>query len=202
MILISTSIATAQDSHWEAGVRAGVVTAGGEPANDIISAGVYGKYHFTEKWVLGFGLDSAEYDFEKPGDVLGLQTSGDSAVDATTDSLLVTAWIERRYPRPNSRLAWFWAAGLGFASPDVDDVRGDLQGGGTFDITTDPGTEILLTGSGGLLFTFAEHWTAEFVLRAEHHFADWEVRDRVSGRTGSLDDYTGYGAGAGLTYRF
>jgi hypothetical protein len=192
----------AQDRRWEVAVRANVVAAGGEPANDIISTGIYGKHHFTDKWVLGFALDSAGYDFEKPGDILGLRTAGDSAVDATTDSLIVSAWIERRYPRPDSRLTWFWTGGLGFASPDVDDVSGDLQVSGTFDITTDPGREILLSGSGGLLLTFAERWVAEFGLRVDHHFADWEVRDRVSGRSASLDSYTGLGAHAGLAFRF
>ncbi len=201
-VLVSAGPAAAQDGKWEIGVRAGVVTAGGEPANDIISTGLHGKYHFTDTWILGFGLDSSGYDFEKPGDVFGLQTAGDSAVDASTDSLFVTAWIERRYPRPDSRLTWFWTAGLGFATPDVDDVSGPLQGGGTFDITTDPGTEILLSGSGGLLLKFAKHWAAEFGLRFDHHFADWDVRDRVSGNTGSLNDYTGLGMHAGLAYRF
>jgi hypothetical protein len=36
----------------------------------------------------------------------------------------------------------------------------------------------------------------------DRHLADWTVRDRVSGRTGSVDDYTAYGVHAALGWRF
>jgi len=39
-------------------------------------------------------------------------------------------------------------------------------------------------------------------LKADHHIADWEVMDRVSGNRGTVDSYTAWGAYGGLTYRF
>jgi hypothetical protein len=40
---------------------------------------------------------------------------------------------------------------------------------------------------------FGEHWYAEFRIHATQHFADWQVEDRVSGASGSIDDYLSLG---------
>lgn len=45
-------------------------------------------------------------------------------------------------------------------------------------------------------------WNLEYGVQADQHFADWKITDRVSGRTGSIDDYTTYGLHLGLTFRF
>ena len=34
------------------------------------------------------------------------------------------------------------------------------------------------------------------------HIGGWDVEDRISGLTGSVDDYFAYGAYAGLVFRF
>ena len=83
--------------------------------------------------------------------------------------------------------------GLGAASVDVPDVSGPTANGGQFDIHTDVGTEILLSGLAGVRRNFGENWYAEFRVHATQHFADWQVEDRISGASGSIDDYLSLG---------
>lgn len=193
----------AQEDRWEAGARFNVITAGGEPANDIMSAGLFGRYRLNDRWLLGFAVDQAEFDFERPWRVLGLQQDPSvETIDATTVATVFSVWAEREHARAGKRLRWFWSGGLGFTSPDVDDVTGPLLGGGTFDITADAGSEFILAGTGGLRLPFARRWVFDFQVRLDHHFADWEVVDRVSTTTGTLDDYTGYGGSVSLSCRF
>ena len=49
----------------------------------------------------------------------------------------------------NSNLDWFWSAGLGINSIDVDDASGPLQGGGNFNVTTTVSSEALFGIKGG-----------------------------------------------------
>ena len=195
--------ALADDTKFDIGVNASVVTAGGEPANDMIGISLYGRYRLSPRWLVGFGVAQAEYDFERPWKTLGLeQDPSVETIDTTATALSFNGWIEAEYGRPESSLRWFWSAGLGFTSPEVDDVTGGLAGGGTFDITTDAGNEFLLSVAGGVRCAFGRHWGGEFALRVDQHFADWEVQDRVSGLETTIDSYTGLGAHAGVFVRF
>lgn len=187
----------------EFGARFNAVAAGGEPANDILSAGLFGRFRLNERWLLGVALDRAGFDFERPWKPMGLQQDpAVEVIDASAEMTTLSVWAERELAPGGGRLRWFWTGGLGFASPDVDDVTGPLAGGGTFDITTDPGSEILLSASAGLRLPFAKRWGFDFQLRADHHLADWEVTDRTSGRRATLNDYTAFGTTLALSCRF
>ena len=186
------------DPRFEVGLRYAIVTAGGEPTNDMMAAGVYGLYRLRPRWLIGIGLDSWTGDFERPYELVGLSSTEE--VDSTLDSLTVTGWVTREYGS-SPRLRWFWSAGLGFGSPDVDDVTGPLEGGGSFDIATDAGSEILVCASGGLRWNLGR-FRLEAAVRADHHVADWTIVDRTSGLTGTVDDYTAVGAHVGLALRF
>ena len=124
------------DDRFEIGVRMVVLTAGGEPTNDQLGAGLHASYRLTQRWRIGLGLDSLSGDFERPYSV-GLTSPVE--LDSTAEYLLVRAWVEREYGRPERKLHWVWRAGLGFTSPDTDDLTGPTTEGGTFDITTDAG---------------------------------------------------------------
>ena len=102
------------------GVR-GIITAGdGEPANDIPGFGVFGHWRLGDRWSVGVAVDQTEYDFEEPAKLVGLrQDPGIEPVDTIAEGTVLSAWIERTWPRPSGRLEWFWGAGLGFASIDV-----------------------------------------------------------------------------------
>ena len=56
--------------------------------------------------------------------------------------------------------------------------------------------------SGGLRWRQGQRYGLELSLRADQHFADWTVTDRVSGQTGTVDDYTAKGVALGAAWRF
>jgi len=204
LILALATTSKAEEKRFEIGSRVILVTAGGEPANDMISVGVYGEYRLAGgSWYVGGAIDQYSYDFERPWKFVGLQqdTTVD-VIDAPTDATVFSGWIGRESGRQDRRLWFFWTAGLGIGSPDVEDVTGPVAGGGTFDITTGPGSEIIVSATGGLRQRVGKRWSFQFALRADHHFADWKVVDQISGSTGTVDDYTGLGANLSVGFRF
>lgn len=203
LALILQSPALAQDGGFDLGVR-GIITASeGEPANDIPGYGVFGHWRMSDHWSVGFAVDQTEYDFEEPALFVGLrQDPNIDPVDVLAEATTFSAWIERTYPRPGGRMDWFWGAGLGFASIDVPDAVGPLAGGGTFDIGTDAGSESIVSILGGLHRRLGGRWFFEFALRADQHFADWKLTDRVSGAKGAVDDYLALGGHFGIGFRF
>ena len=198
------SVQAQESPRFEVGLRLDALVADGEPANDILGAGVFGRYRLNDRWRLGLAVDhSPEFDVERPYEFLGL--AGDRSageVDAKGTSTALLAWIERVYERPGGRLEWLWGVGGGFATVDVEDVAGPRADGGSYSITQEVGTEILASVSGGLRFRLSERWALEAALRLDQHFTDWTVMDRVSGRTTTLDDYLVQGAHFGVSYRF
>lgn len=190
--------------RFELGARANIVGGDGEPANDILGGGVYGRFRLGGAWLLGVAVDhSPGFDVERPYEFLGLvgePAAGEIDADGTMTSLV--AWIERDHGRPGGRLEWFWGLGGGGAEVDVDPITGPLAGGGAYDITQEVGTEWIAAGLAGLRVRFGGAWAFETGLRLEQHFTDWTVTDRVSGRTVSLDDYQVRGVHLGLGYRF
>jgi hypothetical protein len=205
-LAVSPSLAGAQgvnNSRFDFGVRAVVMLGDGVPANDIPGYGIFGHYRLSDRWKLGFAVDTAEYDFETPARILGLEQSRDEgAIDSLAESTTFSAWIERTFGRPEGRTEWFLGAGLGFATMDIPDAAGPLENGGRFDIQTEADTEIIAQLLGGVRRRFGQRWALEFALRNDQHFADWQLRDRVSGRTGAIDDYRAWGGHLGVTFGF
>lgn len=200
-LALCPALARGQEGRFDLGVRGQIMAADGEPANDIPGYGLFGHYRLSDRWKLGFAVDTAEYDFEEPAKILGLQQSESvEVIDALAESTTVSAWIERTFGR--ARTEWFLGAGLGFASIDVPDASGPLQGGGRFDIETEADTEIVAQLLGGVRRHIGRRWALEFALRADQHFAKWELRDRVSGRTATIDDYLALGGHLGVSFRF
>ncbi len=185
------------------GLRLDIVGGSGKPANDILGAGLFGHYRLNDRWWLGLAVDhSPGFDVERPYEFLGLRGAGDAEeVDAEGTMTSLVAWIERVYERPG-RTEWFWGVGAGAATVDVDDVAGPLEGGGTYAITNDVGTELIATASGGLRWKLGGRWAFEIGLRLDQHFTDWTVTDRISGRSAQIDDYLVKGGHLGLLYRF
>jgi hypothetical protein len=195
--------AQAQTGRFDLGVRANLLAADGEPANDIPGYGLFGHYRLSDRWRLGFSVDTAEYDYEEPARILGLeQDESLEAIDVKAESTTVSAWIERLFGQPEGRTEWFLGAGVGFASVDVPDASGPLQGGGRFDIRTEVDTEIVAQLLAGVRRRIGQRWALDFTLRADQHFATWELRDQVSGRTSAIDDYLALGGSLGLSFRF
>jgi hypothetical protein len=203
VLALSPALARGQEGRFDLGVRAVLMAADGEPANDIPGYGVFGHYRLSDRWRLGFAVDTAEYDFEEPAKLVGLSQSPSlEPIDVKAESTTVSAWVERAFGRPQGRTEWFVGAGLGLASIDVPEATGPLANGGRFDIETEVDSEIVAQLLAGVRRQVGQRWALEFALRADQHFAEWKLRDRVSGRTATVDDYLALGGHLGVSFRF
>lgn len=186
-----------------AGAHVTISVANGEPANDIPGFGAQLRYALNDDWAIGGTLLLSEYDFETPAQVAGIdQSPSVEPIDALAESTQLQGWAERAFRTANGATTWFVGAGLGAASVDVPDVSGQRADGGQFDVHTEVGTEIILTGFAGVRRNLGERWYAEFRVHANQHFADWQVEDRVSGNTGSINDYSSFGGQVAVGMRW
>ena len=191
------------ESKFEIGLRANVLLGDGVPANDILGYGLIGRFPLSKGGGIGATLETYEYDFEHPTKIVGLtQDPNVDVIDALADSTVLGAAIGRLYNKTDSGFDWFWSLGIGFASPNVDDISGPTDTGGTFDITFDVGNEIHLMGSLGTSYNFSESWSTSFSARIEHHFMDILVTDAVTGSIAQIDSQSPMGAYLSLNYRF
>lgn len=197
--------AVAADPAWSAGGRAGIAISGGEPANDITHSGGWVKYRLGENRHLGISVDRLVYDFERPWRVLGLAqdtTLAPKDIDAKAKSTLLRVFYERGYGSAGDTWTWHWQAGLGFAKPKIGRATGPVAGGGTFDIRTDGGTEVVPSLGAGMRYRFTRQLSAELEFVASHHVSKWKLRDSVSGRTATLKGYSSVGVQTGLSISF
>jgi len=193
----------ADETKYELGLRANVLLGDGVPANDILGAGVIGRYSLDNGWFIGAGLDAYEYDFERPWRIVDLRQDPNVAtIDAPADSSVLSGSFGRLYNKTDHGFDWFWTFGVGFASPDVEDVAGPTDTGGTFDLMFDVGDEIHVMASLGTSYNFSASWSASFTARVEHHFMDVLITDRISGNTAKIDSQSPIGASISLNFRF
>ncbi len=189
------------DPEYELSGRLNIVGASGTPSNDILGFGVILHRKLSDDWYLGVSFEnSTDFDVERPNEELGIDSVSETDALGTMNMLTVVA--ERRYALDSEDWTGFWNLGGGIADIDVDDADGDVKGGGRFDIEIDADTEYVLIGSVGALQRLGDGWSARYEATVEQHFADWDIKDRVTGRTDSYDDYTVYGLRVGLNYRF
>ena len=203
LLFILVPTAHSDETRYEVGLRANVLLGDGVPANDILGLGVIGRYRLNDGWFIGAGLDLYDYDFERPWRVVGLEQDPNvDTIDAPADNTVLSGSIGRLYNETDHGFDWFWTLGIGLASPNVDDVAGPTDVGGTFDLTFDVGSEIHLMATLGSSYNFSESWSASFAARVEHHFMDVLITDRISGNTAKVDSQSPVGAFISLNYRF
>ena len=136
LLFILTPAAHSDETRYEIGLRANVLLGDGVPANDILGLGVVGRYRLKDGWFIGAGLDLYDYDFERPWRVVGLEQDPNvDTIDASADNTVLSGSIGRLYNETDHGFDWFWTLGIGLASPNVDDVAGPTDVGGTFDLT-------------------------------------------------------------------
>lgn len=197
-------IAYADSSNFELQLRGGVLLGDGVPANDILGVGVIARFYRQNGWFFGATLDNYQYDFEVPSDrVVGIpQDPAVDDIDADASNTVLGGFFGRQYGSQDDGFDWFWTLGVGVGFPDVKDVSGPTAGGGIYDLTFDAKTEIHLMGVLGTSYHFNERWSATAAARAEHHFMDITVTDRVSGMTGQVDSQSPLGGYLSVNYRF
>lgn len=193
----------AAEPRYEVGLRALALFGNGEPANDILGGGVVVNRTLRDGWYAGLALETQIFDFERVARVVGItQDPSLGDIDSRTTNTVLSAFIGRRYGADARGLQVFWTAGAGIGFPSVDDTSGPTAGGGTFDVTTDAGTEWHLLGSAGLRYAFSPRWAVDLAARLEHHAMDYQVRDRVSGNMAEVDSQSPLGFHFGFTYGF
>jgi len=198
----TTSPATAQMRDLEVGFRPMILASQGEPANDMLGGGIVATWNWRDDWLFGAALDGMNFDYERPQRALGIVQPPDTAtIDGSGSFTRLSGWVERRYDRPGP-WDWFWTAGLGFASPDVDVVSGDTATGGTFNIVTQTSSEVHLMSSIGVRRALGERWMFTGTFHLEHHLTDYKFQDTVSGLSGKIGSHTPVGLSALFSYRF
>lgn len=203
VVLLPLSTAVAEDSKFEFGLRANVMLGDGVPANDMLGYGIIGRYYLNNGWFAGATLDTTHFDFEHVASIVGIvQDPAVTSIDADASNTILGASLGRQHGNSDKGFDWFWSAGIGVGFPDVDTVSGPVDGGGTFTITTDAGTEIHLTAALGTSYHFSPAWSATFAARLEQHFTDYDITDTQSGTTRTLDSQTLTGASISVNYRF
>ena len=188
------------DQKFAIGIRGGTFLADGEPSNDLPMFGIYGRYNWSEKWNLGLSLDYLSGDFERPYKLLGIDST--TELDSDMTNIIITIWGERELSLKSQKLKPYIAGGIGIGLVDADDLSGDVSGGGLFDIKSDGGTEYIPALAVGLRYLFRKRWEAEITGCYSYHIADWDVEDRISGKSDSIDNYSTYGFYLGLGFRF
>ncbi len=203
VLLLVTGTSLAQTSTFEVGVRANVLLGHGKPANDILGAGIIGRYMLADGWFIGAAIDRYQYDFERPARVVGIRQDPDEdVIDADGENTVVSGSFGRLYNPTDRGFDWFWTVGIGLVSASVDDVAGPTDSGGAFDLAFDVGDEVHLMATVGASYNFSKNWSASFAARAEHHFMDIRIEDRVSGATAKIDSQSPLGVYVSLNYRF
>jgi hypothetical protein len=205
-VLLASAVAAASPAvgqRFDLGARGVITLADGTPANDIPGYGVFGHYRLSDRWALGAAVDLAEYDFEQPARILGLeQDPALEPIDVLAESTALSLWIERTFRRHGAPSAWYLGGGLGYATVDVPEATGPLRGGGAFHIRTAADDEGIVFAVGGFRRNLGSRLLLDLGLRAEQHLADWQLKDTVSGRRSVIDDYFAYGGSVGLAVRF
>lgn len=201
--LLVAAVAHAEEPQNEFGLRANVLLGDGKPANDILGAGLVWRHNRHSGWFFGGSLDTYAFDFERPASYLGIRQDPDvDVIDATATSTVLGGFMGREYGDTNNGWRWFWSVGLGAGFGSVDNVSGPIDGGGSFDLTIDRGTEVHLQGALGTTWYFTSQWSASFTARVEHHFMDVNITDNISGAKTSIDSQSPVGASLSLNYRF
>lgn len=204
--VLAPCVAQAEEPRWSLSPRAGMSVAGGVPANDLMNYGLMARYRLDQNQYVGGTVEVLDFDFEKPWEIVGVQQDKaieSDDIDSAASSTVFSVFYQRGYGSEQSGWDYYWTAGLGFVSVDVKDVQGPAVGGtGQFDMTTDAGSEWFPSLGGGVSYHFTPRLSFDFAATANHHFADWKVRDRESGNTGTVDNYTRYAFQLGLSWGF
>jgi len=194
VLVMGISTQASAQSNIEVGLRGNVLLGDGQPANDILGAGLMGKYYLTDGWFVAATLDVYDYDFERPYKTVGIEQDPNvKTIDSTIRTTALGGAIGRHYG-DKSGFDWFWSAGVGVGFPDTTNISGPTDSGGTFDLVIDAKTEIQIMTTLGTTYYLSDRWSFTAAARAEHHFLDITVVDQVSGATGKVESQTPLGA--------
>ena len=197
--LVSTPrfAAATEARPWSAGYRFELLTADGRPANDMMGSGAFLRYPISADWLVEGAVSYYEYDFEDPQRILGFAGTLVEDADSRTRSTVVSMRMERSWKCRFELLLPLAFAGLGMGYAVVDDRSGAADGR-RFDIDSEGGIETIPACGVGVRYV-RNGWSADAGVKMERHFADWNLKDRLSGAEGEVGSYTSWGCWAGLS---
>ena len=197
--LVSTPrfAAATEARPWSAGYRFELLTADGRPANDMMGSGAFLRYPISADWLVEGAVSYYEYDFEDPQRILGFAGTLVEDADSRTRSTVVSMRMERSWKCRFELLRPLAFAGLGMGYAVVDDRSGTADGR-RFDIDSEGGIETIPACGVGVRYV-RNGWSADAGVKMERHFADWNLKDRLSGAEGEVGNYTSWGCWAGLS---
>jgi len=206
--LVSTPLIAEELPQYEVGLRFDGNLSNGSPANDILGYSATVHYRLTRDWLLGFALESARFDFERPYSEFDYQsinpaTGSEEVIDSIANSLMASVWFERRYDEPAIGGYWFWTAGGGINDVDVDEIAGTRTGNVAFKLKADVDTELVATVTAGRRHNVTSSWTLGYGIRLEQRFGDWTLTDTTTGeKTIAVDGYSVHGMFLSTSFRF
>lgn len=182
---------------WSAGYRFELLTADGDPANDMVGSGVFLHYDVSDGIGVELAFEYVEYDFESPQRYLGLPRVEGEKEDARTRSTLISMRVRKTWKPTRLNLHPLLFAGVGMGYTVIDDVQGG-EGEGAFDINAEGGIETVPGCGVGLLYC-RNNWTLDGGIKVERHIVDWDLENRLTGVIGEVGDYTAWGGWLGLS---
>jgi hypothetical protein len=198
---LSFSVSAQELLRFEAGLRPDINLGRGKPANDMPAFSLLSRLRINNDWLVGMALEYAPgFDVERPYRLVGLESNMELDADAT--STMLSLWAERRYHERELDVYWFWTVGVGLNKVDIDDLQGLTNVSTNYNIRVDAETEKLITLTGGRRHSLGGRWAIGYGARIEQRFTKWRIVDRVSGRSGVIDDYIVKGIFVDINYRF
>jgi hypothetical protein len=183
--------------EWRVGARLNIATSFGEPANDIIGGSMYGSYRISHPWWITVEAYHGAFDFENPGDAV-LGTSGTPTADAKIALTTLMAVGEWHPLEPGGRWDLYVGAGLGLGFTS----DGETPKKTGIDIEIDGGFGFVAQVRGGVAFRMFSRVYLTLDGYFGYAFIPLEVRDRVSGDSGTDRSWDIMGGSVGFEVRF
>lgn len=196
MMLLGGHLLAATNSPWSAGYRVELLTANGNPANDLMGSGAFLRYWINPRYQAEVAFEYVEYDFESPQQHLGIPASTDQDPEARTRLNLVSFRFERMWRQAGIRIRPFAFLGMGLGYAVIDDIQG-TAGDRDYDVKSEGGLESVPACGMGIRYQH-NRWMVDGGVKVERHLANWKLEDRMSGGTVELGDYTVWGGWIGL----
>lgn len=187
LLALAAAPVNADERRSEIGVRGNALYISQSLADRMVGAGMLWRRDMRDDWFVLFSLDAYRYEID---DMLPVRTTA-----------FATALGKHQAIR-QSRVDWFWSAGVGVGIPSASSVAGIDEDGQPYDWHTQAGAEIHLSASLGVAYHFSEQWALVGAGRIEHQFVDLQITDRESGNTLRVESLSPVGISVSLNYRF
>lgn len=203
LILSSSQAIAADEPRWEAGV-VGLLNWGAPDtrAGDILGAGLFATYRWSDRWSQSFGAEHLEYDLETPVLALDLgEFPGDEAVDSKVTGVRLQTELEYHWRR-GRRFDPYAAFGVGYYALDSTAASGRGASGAPYELEIDTPSTVGVTLRLGGDWSLGQRVRLGASLSYSQTFQDYEVTDRLSGQRGTINAFAPLGIATRLGFRF